>query len=124
MRSVLPADAVARYLFSDKVFAKTTGRIKYNAFLPRDNENKVSVFCISGLRDTEIWDIGKGIAQKRETTLKGSAHLEAFQAFALNLKIEPDEPPERHANIIFPQEKSEQKLIAKQLANISKLYVF
>ena len=86
---------------------------------------ETSVFCISDLSDNEIWNIGDcEVAQKRGLPLLGRADISAFHILKQNLKLIQDNIPPRHANIVgWPPEKSEQKLIAIELAENAQLYL-
>ena len=122
MENISPEESLSRYIFSEKLYAKSPGRVKHAAFMPRENEAKISIYRTSGLEEAKIWDIGKEIAVGRSHSVKGRAELMASCVLEKNLKVEPEEPPEHHANIIFPSsEKSEQKLIAIQLAEEAQL---
>ncbi len=86
---------------------------------------ETSVFYISNLSDNEIWNIGDcEVAQKRGLPLLGRADILAFHVLNKKLKLIPDNCPPRHANIVnWPTEKSEQKLIAIELAESSQLHL-
>jgi hypothetical protein len=92
--------------------------------MPAPN-GETSVFRISNLSDNEIWEIGTSeVAQKRGLPLLGRADISAFHVFDKNLKVIPDNKPPRHANIVgWPEEKSEQKLIAMELAENAQLHL-
>jgi hypothetical protein len=118
-----PEEYLTRYIFSEKHFAKDNQRVKHAAFMPPDGEIKVSVFRILGLTETEVWNIGKTIEKERPSSLKARADILTLHVLEKNLKVESAEPPPRHANIILPNERSQQKLIAIELAAQAKLYV-
>ena len=122
MDQIKPEEYLTRYIFHKNHFSATQKRPKYVVFLPSPR-GETSVFCISDLSDNEIWNIGdREVAQKRGLPLLGRADILAFHVFNKNLKLIPDNCPPRHANIInWPAEKSEQKLIAMELAENSQL---
>ena len=50
-------------------------------------------------------------------TLHGRADIQALNILEINLQVNPDNIPPRHANIIgWPELKEEQKSIAQELA--------
>mgnify|MGYP001569640033 CR=1 FL=1 len=122
MANISSAESLSRYIFSEKYYSKSDNRVRFNAFMPRENEVKISVFRIDGLGSQEIWDIGKEVAKNRNPSLKGRADLLVEHVSQAKLSVESDEPPQRHANIVFPsKDKSEQKLIAIKLAGSANL---
>jgi len=84
--------------------------------MPRNGET--SVFRISDLSDKDIWDIGDNIvAVALKKPILGRGDIKAAIVIRNHLKVVPNEPPPRHANIInWPDEKQKQKLIALDLA--------
>lgn len=92
--------------------------------MPAPN-GKTSVFRISSLSENEIWEIGsREVAQKRGIPLLGRADISAFHIMDNNLKLILDNNPPRHANITgWSSEKSEQKLIAMELAENAQLHL-
>lgn len=121
---VRPEENLARYILHKSLFSILHKRVKYGAFLPAPN-GETSVFRISNLSDNEVWDIGdKEVAQKRGMLVLGRADILAFHVLQRRLRIIPDDNPPRHANIVgWPEEKSEQKLIAMELAENAQLYL-
>jgi hypothetical protein len=89
-------------------------------------DGQTSVFRISDLTDSEIWDIGaRFVAQKRDKPLLGRADIIASDVLnnSLELKAAPDPHP-RHTNITgWPEDKSKQKLIAMKLAANAQLHL-
>ncbi len=60
----------------------------------------------------------------RGRPLLGRTDIIASIVISKDLRIIPSEPPERHANITgWPDEKSEQKMIAIELAAESNLHL-
>lgn len=120
---VSPEEVLARYIFSRDCFSPANDRVKYSAFLPAP-DLKTSVFRVSGLTPDEIWHIGDSkVAPMREKPLLARADISAKVVLSNGLDIEPDNDPRRHANIYkWPSEKSEQKLIAIELANKADLH--
>lgn len=124
MDQIKPEEYLTRYILHKGHFSITQKRPKYVVFMPSPY-GETSVFCISNLSDNEIWNIGdREVAQKRGLPLLGRADILAFHVFNKNLKLIPDNCPPRHANIVnWPTEKSEQKLIAIELAESSQLHL-
>lgn len=117
MDQIKPEENLARYILRKDHFSTQQKKVKYVVFMPAPN-GETSVFRISNLSEGEIWEIGNcKVAQKRELPLLGRADILASCILDRNLKLIPDNNPPRHANIVgWPSEKSEQKLIAMELA--------
>ncbi len=81
-------------------------------------DKKTSVFRVSGLTDTEIWNIGNThVVPLRGKPLLGRSEIVAKHVFDNDLEVEVGEPPLLHANITgWPDEQSECKLVAQELA--------
>lgn len=81
---------------------------------------RLSVFRIDGLQLDEIWEMGQRKvidATPQSKVLYGIADIKVSKVQQNNLKVDPDNNPIRHANIIgWPQEKERQKIIALELA--------
>lgn len=121
---VRPEENLTRYILHKKHFSIERKKAKYAAFLPAPN-GETSVFRVSGLDDNAIWEIGdKEVAIRRGIPVLGRSDILASRVFSRTLKILPDDNPPRHANITgWPEEKSEQKLIAMELAEDAQLYL-
>lgn len=92
----------------------------FHAFMPY--KGAVSVFRLKGLSEQEIWKIGHEIADPLGKTLYGRGDVEAQAVASAELTIDPDNVPERHANIVgWPDEKQKQKLRAMELAKVAAL---
>jgi len=124
LEQVSSEENLTRYILHTNHFSILHKRVKYAAFMPAPN-GETSVFRISNLSDNEIWGIGdREVAQKRSQPLLGRADILALHILSNKLKIAPDNNPPRHANIIgWPREKSEQKLIAMELADNAQLHL-
>jgi hypothetical protein len=86
---------------------------------------ETSVFRISELLNTEIWDIGikEVVKEEQGKSLIGRADVLTSIVTGNGLEVIPQEPPPRHANIVgWPDEKSEQKQIAMELAAEAQFY--
>lgn len=85
---------------------------------------EVSVFRISTLPDADIWTIGDEVSQQSGRTLRARADISVSVVYARELRVDPDEPPPRHASITgWPETESEQKLMAIELAANASLKV-
>lgn len=108
-------ESLSHFIFSSTWFSPNTARVKYNAFMPRQGE--VSVFRIDRLSENQIWTIGRDVVGYGTRNPKARGDIKAAKVRESRLNVLAAEPPPRHANLVgWPSEKSEQKLIAKQLA--------
>ena len=119
--SVSPQETITRYLFSERLYAATRGRVKYPAFLPRNGET--SVFRIDNIRDEEIWDLGDEVGNKGGRALRARGDLISSNVFDEGLEIKPDRSEHSlHANIVgWPSQKGKIILLATSLAEKAKL---
>jgi hypothetical protein len=121
---VNPDENLARYLFSRKHYSTAYQTVKYTAFIPPPANNRLSVFRISDLSGSEVWNIGENIGTQRGKTLFGRADIEAMSILETGLSINADDIPHRHANIIgWPEEASAIKLKAIELAEKAQLHL-
>lgn len=98
--------------------------MKYRAFLPYSNSGstrlETSIFRVINLSPNDISLLSDKARQDRKP--KAIAHHTVRHIQEVNLELEPDNNPERHANIIgWPKEKHEQQDIARKLANKARL---
>jgi hypothetical protein len=120
-------DWLARFIFSRQHYSPQKNAVKYGAFLPvRNSETsilEVSVFRISSIPDDQIWSIGEQeVAQRSGRTLRARADITLSGVQDKELRVDLDDIPLRHANITgWPEERSEQKLIAIELASSALL---
>lgn len=120
-----PTDPLSRFLKSKRQYSKEKNRVKEGAFLP-PQDRKLSVFQTKEMSEAAIWELGEEAfsASKKPVTLRGRADLSVSAVLKTNLKVEPDNDPPRHANIIgWPEEKSDQKSIAQELASEATLHL-
>ena len=110
---------LARFITSKRWYSIQKSIVKPQAFMPPPNL-QLSIFRIKDLKDPEIWEIGiKQVFEKMKQpkNLHGRADIKAVDIFDVDLQIEPDNPPPRHANIInWPDQKEKVKSIAQELA--------
>ncbi len=111
-------ETLARFIFYAR-YIRNNKTVRENAFIPYPHQS-LSVTRHTGLNETDLWDIGKNIATELILQLYGRADICANIVRRKRLKIEPTATPRNHANIIgWPTEKSEQKMIAIELAESS-----
>ena len=123
MIQVSPSEDLARFIFSRSHFSPSNKSVKYAAFIPPSNRC-LSVFRISGLSEGEIWEIGGSVGAQRTQPLLARADIKVSSVVETGLKIDADDIPTRHANIIgWPQEASAIKLKAIELAEKSCLHL-
>lgn len=92
--------------------------VKPDEFIPYPYPN-LSVTRHLRLTETELWNIGRRIAQQREKNLLGRADVQAsnFQRHRLRVVAAPIAENPNHANVTdWPTEKSAQKAIAQEIA--------
>ena len=123
MEPVDPSETLSRFVVYNKWIRSSINKVKYVAFTP-DQKGDTSVFRISGITNNDIWDIGdREVAPKRNRPILGRADINTAIVISNELKVIPSEPPERHADITdWPEEKSEQKQIALELAAESEFH--
>ncbi len=121
--NISPLESVTRYIFSERHYAATKGRVKYPAFLPRNKE--ASVFRIINLSCKQILDIGNYVAEESFRTLRARGDIVASDVFDEGLGIELDtEKHPLHANIIgWPLHQAKIKFLATKLADKAQLHL-
>jgi len=120
---VPPLEPITRYIFSERHYAKTTGRVKYPAFWPKDGVT--SIFRIGSFTSEQIWNIGYYVAKESSRTLRARGDLVASNVFDEGLGIESDTRKHPlHANIIgWPSLRAKIKLLATKLADKAQLHL-
>jgi len=115
---VIPSEVLSRFIMQMNWFRPSDNRVRYAAFMPNPKNGETSVFRISSISDREVWEIGgREVGLKRDKPLLGRADIGASFVITKELNVMPSEPPVRHANIAgWPEEKSEQRLVALELA--------
>lgn len=121
-------EILSRYITSKNWFSRKNDRVKHHAYMPRPKELDLSVYRTDNLSNLEIWEIArKRIISKMSVprSLYGRADLQAGNLNNTDLKIDPDNKPKRHANIInWPSLKEDQKIIALELAEKASLSLY
>ena len=123
---VNPTESLGRYLTQKNHFSRRDNAVRTLAFMPPP-DSRLSVFRIDGLKLEEVWEIGqrKVINKMPEPrTLYGMADIKVSKVLELELRVEPNQLPSRHANICgWSEDKSKQKSIAQQLAAEANLII-
>lgn len=121
---VSPSESLGRYLTEKKHFSRLKGEVKFKAFMP-PLDRRLSVYRIDGLSLDEVWHIGENnvvLAMSLPKTLYGVADIKAGMVERQSLKIEADDIPLRHANVVgWPEQESEQMSLAQVLAAEARL---
>jgi hypothetical protein len=113
---------VSRFIISRTLRLKGGGfRLKTAAFMPRalDLRPELSVFRINGLSAGGIWNLAQKHVVPKDRNVHGRADLTELdiETTAPPLKLEMDETPPRHGNIVdWPNAKDEQLALAQELA--------
>jgi hypothetical protein len=111
-------ELLSRYILFSRWY-RTNGTVKQDAFIPYPYPD-LSVTRQQGLTNYTIWQIGLQVARKRKKTLYGRADFKAGVLFEINPPLKPvptPPPPINHVNVTgWPADKSEQKVIALQIA--------
>jgi hypothetical protein len=119
LNPIVDTEPLGRYLLSKNYFSRQNNRVKYSAFMP-PADLQLSVFRMQDLTEDDIWTLGEEeVVKKAPTpkTLYGRAEIIPLTVRHVGLRVDPDDTPPRHVSITgWPQVKSEQKLMALQLA--------
>jgi hypothetical protein len=115
---VTPSEVLSRFIMQTNWYRLSDNRVRYAAFMPNPKNGETSVYRISGISDREVWEIGdREVGLRRDKPILGRADIGASFVITKGLNVVPSEPPIRHANIIgWPEQKSEQRLVAIELA--------
>lgn len=121
---VSPSESLGRYLTEKNHFSRLKSEVKFKAFMPPP-DRRLSVYRIDGLGLDEVWHIGENnvvLAMSPPKTLYGVADIKAGIVERQSLKIEADDIPLRHANVVgWPEQESEQMSLAQVLAAEARL---
>lgn len=118
MNSIDDDELLARFIVSSKWY-RADLTIKPDAFIPHPT-GKLSVTKHSGISESKLWEIGKGVAASRQSNLHGRSDILAGKCKIKPLQVVLDEPPENHVHIEnWPEEKHERKMLAIELAKAS-----
>ena len=116
-------EPLSRYLPQSGHFSRQQSRVKPRAFLPEPSGLTTSVFRTYALSETEIWEIADVyMSGPTGRSVHGRADLLVSHVEATGLRVNPDNVPERHADIVgWPQRKDEQLALAQELAAVALL---
>ena len=89
-------EPLARFMTSSSWFARTTRRVKHNAFLPAPDDD-TSVFRARDLPPEALWKIGEEAMP--DVGFHGAGIVKASLVRKATLDVIAGEPPPRHANI-------------------------
>jgi hypothetical protein len=113
MTQVAPTSAVARFLFSQHL--KKGRKLRPNAFEPPD-DLKMSVCVRDGLSDIDAQQWGVDHASRDGVPPKGFASLHVINLLAERLRVERDDIPPRHANVVgWPSDDAERLNISQAI---------
>ena len=120
-----PSESVTRYIFEEDHFARTKARVKPKALEPSSRDNLASVFRIIELSNIQIWQLGQIFVEPiRGRPTLARADIPISNITRLGLRVDPSEPPPRHANIAgWPGEKDANMSKAQELAADARLVV-
>jgi hypothetical protein len=93
------------------------------AFMPPEEDLKLSSSWIDGLKDHEVWSLGDAARAK---PARARADFKVGSAYDVDLTVEPDPEPTnpRHVNVCgWPSEKHERMSIAQELCAVSVLFL-
>jgi len=117
-------ERISRFLLFSRWFTRQTRRVKPDAFIPHPRI-ELSVSCIDGLSESEVWPLGKAVVAERpdNVTLYGRADLAAGSVRKQRLEVERNDIPPRHANITgwSSDGKDAQRMKAVEIAAASTL---
>lgn len=123
MVQVDPSEDLTKFIFNRSQFSPSNDRVKYSAFMPSPNR-RLSVFRIAGLAENDVWEIGETIGERRTLPLLARADIKVSSVAEAGLKIDADDIPPQHANIIgWPEDHSAVILKAKELARKAQLHL-
>ena len=124
-----PTEALplSRFAFTRKWISRADGgfRLKYHAFMPRSAHGRpleLSLFRVDGLTDAQIWEHGRRHALPPDRNFHGRGDVTLDMVDATGpLRLEFDEPPPRHANVVgWPKERDQQLALAQGLARAAR----
>lgn len=119
--SVEPAERIARFIYNHSKLYAQARRAKPAAYLPRNG--KTSVFRVDGLTEEDVRRLGA--MALRDPAPLAHAACSASTVYECGLHFDPDNVPERHANIVgWPEAKERQKLLAIKLAEKADVAVY
>ncbi len=118
VETVLSSEILSRFIMQTNWYRLSDNCVRYAAFMPNPRNGETSVYRISGISDREVWEIAdREVGLRRDKPILGRADIGTSFVITKGLNVVPSEPPIRHANILgWPEQKSEQRLVALELA--------
>ena len=116
-------EKLTHFLYSGE-FPPQVERVRHKAFVPpKTSPEQLSVYCISSLTESEIWEIGRKYVQTQRKIRARADFLSDVVYDQDNLKVILDpNPHELHANITpIPIDKEARDEILRELARLSTL---
>ena len=113
-----PSEVITRYVFWKRHYLSQNARVNYKAWEPWSGDNQTSVARIVGLSDQDVWELGKQhVEPLRGRPILARADISVQSVTNIGLRVDPDEPPPRHANIAGWAEDTDAHMSkAQQLA--------
>lgn len=112
---VTDGESLARFVLVSK-WIRNDQTVRQDAFIPYPYPD-LSVTRHVELSESELWQLGQSVADKRALPLYGRADIQALVVKSQSLRIEPTPEPKNHANITgWPSDKPGQKIIAQEIA--------
>ena len=122
---VSPSEPTARFITQKAYYRSGDKTVKHNAYMPNKN-GETSIYRTTGITGPEIYEIGqKYVGKIIGRSIKGHAEILVSEIIKHRLAVKADPSPHpRHANIIdWPDEKTEQRIIAMELADNALLHL-
>ena len=116
-------EKLTHFLYSGE-FPPQGEKVRHKAFVPpKRSPEDISVYCISSLTESEIWEIGREYVQGQRKIRARADFLSDVVYEQDNLKVILDpNPHELHANITpIPTDKEERDEILREFARLSTL---
>ena len=83
-------ETLTRFIYFSKYIRNSNNTLKYTAFLPNPKDNQTSIFRVSGLCESEIWNIADcDVTPKQTNTIKGRADINSDDFISTQLKLIP-----------------------------------
>jgi hypothetical protein len=123
--SPAPSTVLTRFILQKDYYHKVNGTVKWVAFMPNQNR-ETSVFLTTDLNNKAIWSIGfEIVARPTNRTLRARADIDKKTVEDTGLRIQPETSNHPfHANLVdWPDERIEQKQLALELAQNSRLFL-
>lgn len=94
------------------------GTARHNPFMPSNKHGNTSCFRIINLQASDIWNIATNhVLNDKIKNVYGRFDFVSQIVYGQRLTFDPNNEPERHANIIdWPSDKTAQKSKAQQIA--------